>query len=206
MYCTALITQARIFRERDKPDEALALAEEAKGAAGDSKFTLIDACISKGEAAFALGKYQTAIDEFQQALEIGGGSRKVVAVSHLHLCRSYLASNQPSSATVHFKLWQATGAGIENSFLMALATKVQKSLAQAFPDFKLSKNDVRTATEHLNCLRRWLAETAVALDNGDEDGAAKRLDVSKAALKGWLRLCPSSNHAPAKPAGGSDAG
>jgi tetratricopeptide (TPR) repeat protein len=190
MYCAALITRARIKRERGDFAGALALAVNAKDLGGESKFTRIDACIGKGEAAFGLGNFQAALDEFQEALDVGGGSRKVVAVCHLHLSRAYLASNQPLSALTHFNLWQASEDGFDNVFLADLAAKVRRSLSNVFPDFKISKNDVRTSTEHLNSLRSWLAETAVALENGDEDRASRRLGINKATLKGWLRLGP----------------
>ena len=154
------------------------------------RFTLIDACIGIGEAAFALRMYPAAIDAFQEALEAGRSSRKIVPVCHLHLCRTYLADDQPARALEHFRLWEVMEPSVENAFIAELGLKVRTSLALIFQDFVLSKSDIRhrSARGHLNRLRKWLADTTFA-DAGDEiERAANVLGIGAETFRIWQRF------------------
>jgi len=188
-HCTALITEARICRERGNYPKSLTVAEHAKALGGHMRFTLIDASIAIGEAAFYLGSYPAAIDAFEQALDEGKASRKVAAVCYLHLCRAYLANNQPSNAMENFKLWEVTESSLENAFITDLAATVRKSLSHTFQDFVRTKNDLKPGCRRtiFADLRMWLAETALALENDDPDRAAKRLGMTVANLRLWLK-------------------
>src|SRR5207244_2071359 len=88
-HCTVCVLESRLHRERNEYPRALAAAQSAKAICGTMKFSRIDACISIGEAAYALGDYHLAVAAFKEALDIGRHSLKVAAVCHLHLSRAY---------------------------------------------------------------------------------------------------------------------
>jgi tetratricopeptide (TPR) repeat protein len=201
-YCTALIIEARIkcerarhekdpSRARDLNTAALKLAEEAGKKGSGIKSILIDASIGTGEAELALGLHAKAIASFQGALDKGKENRKDAAVCHLHLCRCYLSVDDSESAAEHFKLCELIKRGLENVFIANLAEEVRKTLFHTYQKFELSKEEVirgRDSTEYLNSLRKWLAETAVALENGNHRLAAERLVIGERALNNWLEF------------------
>jgi len=188
----ARIVEARVARARGDYEQALTIAKEAREKNSDMKFTLIDACIGFGEAAMGLSppNYRAAIDAFSEALRVGGSSRKIAAVCHLHLCRAYLADNQVSNAREQFALWEPLAPNIENAFIDHLGLKTRERLNVTFPPFTLSKDDLLkrpSYTLHLNALRKWLAETAVA-HTGDLNEAGKLLQVHADSVKTWLKF------------------
>jgi tetratricopeptide (TPR) repeat protein len=190
-YCSALIAEARIKRERGKPDEALALAEQAKREGSGIELIHTDAWIAAGEAEVDRQAYGKAISAFVEALDSARANRKDAAVCHLHLCRAYLLDNQPAKAKEHFKLWESMKSGIENAFIAALAVKVSKLLFHKVQNFERTRADVQLHgdhKQHLDSLRRWLAETALALDHDEKSKAAQRLGVDVVTLRAWLRL------------------
>lgn len=166
------------------------LAEEAKNIGGDLEFTFIDACIGIGEAAFGLNEFQDAVEHFRLALEKGKDSPKVAAVCHLHLCRAYLRVDQLPLAREHFALWELLQPRIENAFVLELAKVVVQELSVVYYDFELRKDQIAPKTSYKTYVRKllkWLAETAVILENGDRSDAADRLVVDKASINRWLR-------------------
>jgi tetratricopeptide (TPR) repeat protein len=202
-YWMARITEARILRARGSPRDyagAFEITKEAREKNAGSKFTLIEACIGQGEAALGLGppNYTVAIEAFEQALRIGGGSRKIAAVCHLHLCRAFLEDNQPSKAREQFALWEPLEPSVENAFIAYLGARMRERLNRTFPPFGISKADLlrrRDADAHLNALRKWLAETAVAHFDGDLGRAAQLLGKGPDALKLWLKWKDESQDA-----------
>lgn len=203
-YWMATITEARILRVRGDfatgkeergsyYQQAFELTKRAKDEGSAEKFTLIDACIGMGEAAMKLEppNYRIAIEAFHEALKAAAGSRKASAVAYLHLCRAYLEDNQPSRAVEHFKLWEVMEPNIENAFIADMAQKVQKLLTHVFPPFVLKKEDLLEQGSykiHINALRRWLAETAVAIEDDKIEPAARRLKNTPEAVRQWLQL------------------
>jgi tetratricopeptide (TPR) repeat protein len=190
-YCTALITEARIKRARDKPDEALALAEEAKREGAGIELIRVDALIAVGEAELARQVYNKSISAFLEALERGRENRKDAAVCHLHLCRAYLLDNQLAKAKEYFARWESMKGGIGNAFITDMALTVEKMLAHSFKNFELTKEDIERDGDHskyLDSLRRWLAHTALALNNGDIKAAGRWLKVHSATVAEWLDL------------------
>jgi tetratricopeptide (TPR) repeat protein len=189
-YWQALVTEARICRVRGDYEGALRLTKKVKEKGGQMRFTLIDACIGIGEAALGLKTYRAAIDAFQEALVAGRTSRKIVAVCHLHLCRTYLADDQPARALEHFKLWEVLEPGVENAFIADLGLRVRTSMAYILRDFVLSKDDIklRSSRGHLNKLRKWLADTTFVLADDEVEPAANGLGIGAEAFRGWQRL------------------
>jgi tetratricopeptide (TPR) repeat protein len=190
-YCSALIIESRVKRERGRPDDALALAKEAKRDGVDIDPIQVDACIAAGEAEQARGAYGKAISAFREALEKGRDNRKDAAACHLHLCCTYLLDNQPAKARDHFNIWEFEQAGVENAFIADLAVRARKMLFTKFQEFQRTRDDVERHGKHkfhLDSLRRWLAETALALDHDDYAKAAQRLEVNIVTLKEWLKL------------------
>jgi tetratricopeptide (TPR) repeat protein len=189
VYCRALVTEARIKRERGLPDEALALAEEAKREGADSKLMRVDACIAIGEAEFARGVYGGATAAFLEALEKCKENRKDSAVCHLHLCEAYLKQNQPAKAREHFNLWESMSTDIENAFIEELGRKVRAALLGTIQNFVRTKEDVERDGDHrkhLNAFRSWLAATALALEHDDDQSAARHLHLHERTIKEWL--------------------
>lgn len=188
-YCTALVIDARIQRDRGHPDEALRLAEEAKRKGEGIESIQVDACIGIGEAHRSLGAYTNAISAFDEALKSGKDNRKDAAACHLQLCLTYLLAGQTAQAKEEFNLWEPMKAGLENAFLSNFENSVSKILFDKFQNFMLTRDAVLRNGNfriHLNCVRRWLAQTALALENDDYNQAARRLCMSVRRLKQWL--------------------
>jgi len=188
--CRALITEARVKRERGLFDQALRLAEQAKGTAGNSKLLRVDAYIGIGEAEFARGVYGSAITAFLEALSKCQNDRKDASACHLHLVLAYIKNNQPTDAKHHFSLWESMAANLDNAFIRALAEKAREALSNMFHNFERTKEDILRDGDHkhhLDSLRHWLATTAMDLDHGNEFEAALRLKLkSTATLREWL--------------------
>jgi len=185
-FCAALITEARIMRERGEPQKALDLLSQ-DAADVDSKFIRVDACIGIGEAYVALGAYKPAIESFLKALKSCKGNRKDVAVCNLHLCRAYLLDNQPLPANERFKVWESMQDGVENAFIRSLASVARRELSLAIQDFRLTREDIERDGNHrkrLNELRQWLVTTASAI-KGADTAAATHLGITSETLRLW---------------------
>ena len=190
-YWMARITEARILRMRGDYEGARKITEAAQKNSKD-KFTLIDASIGLGEAWMGMNppSVREAIKAFEKALSEGGNSRKISAVCHLHLCLAHLEENQLSQAMEHYKLWEMMEPSVENAFIADLAETVRERIRSTFPPFHRSKEDLLShgsSKVHLDALRRWMAETALAARGNDPTRAAAHLDITRDSLQTWLR-------------------
>lgn len=185
---TAMIITSRILRERGQYRPALEAAFKARQIAGGLTFSQIDSYITVGEANYELKEYGAAIGAFQDALHVGRHSRKIVAVCHLHLSRTYLANNQPSKASYHFSQWEAIEPDLENTFILDLGKKVRQMIEPVRGDFRIRKSVGNlTAKPHIYDLHRWLAKTAMARTGDDLPRAAEMLGMGAATVQMWLQ-------------------
>jgi tetratricopeptide (TPR) repeat protein len=190
-YCVALITEARIRRERGEHAEAIARAKEAKTFGANLDAVQVDALISIGEAELGRRKYGNAVSAFLDALKKSKDHRKDAAVCYVHLCRAYLLDGQPGKAKEMFDRWESIGAGLENAFITNLAATDEQMLSKVLEDFLRTKDDIKhlgKAALHLKALRHWLAVTALALESDNFKLASERLGIGVGTLDVWLKL------------------
>jgi len=84
--------------------------------------------------------------------------------------------------------------GLEKAFIADLASELQTRM-HVYEEFKLSKDDVKDpkpADVYLDWLRRWLADTATALEGEDGRPATERLQVVEPTIRRW-RSFPSKD-------------
>jgi tetratricopeptide (TPR) repeat protein len=197
-YCAGLIIRSRVARARGNPSEALDFAKDAKAAAeGVSScvltFSQIDAAITLGESYYETGDYSAAARELLHGLDLGGSSRKVAAVCHLHLARTYKACDCPSKALEHFQAYESLEPGLQNWFVASLAKRVREEIGTLVSSFRISPDvvDLR-ANVHLRNLRRWLAVTALKRTEDDAVRAGTLLEKDAKTVKDWAANKDSS--------------
>jgi tetratricopeptide (TPR) repeat protein len=187
--CKTHILESRIQREKGNLAEALHSAEAALADGGSLEFSRVDCWLTLGEAKYYMNDYPGAIEAFDKALEFGHTNRKVFAVCHLHLSRTYLKNNEPSKASAHFNTWKDTRRALENAFVRGLVSEVTKSLEAMTKDFTINENDPElNADVHIKALRRWLANAALRASNDNYKKAAQTLGVqAEATIRNWLK-------------------
>jgi len=195
--CRALIAESRIYRElggNSNTRIAVERAREADEVGGSTDFTDADCALNLGEAEFALGDYARAIECFTLALSRARNSEKILAVSHLHLCRACLRSNQPAEASLHFNIWKTFAPRMRNAYILELGVSVEAEMGAATRKFEIEPEAPSLfAKEHLLNLRQWLAKTALGRCNDDHGEAAALLGIGPGALRNWLYRKSNAN-------------
>jgi hypothetical protein len=97
----------------------------------------MEASIAKGEVHYAIGisrgdseetQLHAAVQAFRTALKIGGRSPRYLAVSYLHLARTYLRLSNRELAHVYFAKYSQLVSDVQNGFTLDLAAKVREEL------------------------------------------------------------------------------
>jgi tetratricopeptide (TPR) repeat protein len=186
-YCYALIIASRIQRERGDKEGALQLARDCEKASGGIPFSHIDACITLGEAYYFREEYGAAADAFYRVLGLGRSSRKVTAICHLHLSRTYLGDGQPSKALEHFEQWKLVKAGLQNAFIADFASKISERLDPLSGDFHIPRDGTLVRDYWVTRLHYWLATTALRIAKNHHGHAATLLAVAENTFRGYLK-------------------
>lgn len=187
-YCAALVAESRVNRERGQKQDALEAAKKAAKLSSGMKFSHIDALICLGEAWYELGEYEKAADSFNDALDLGRSSRKIVAVCHLHLTRTCIRCQQPAKALEHFTEWKTIEPGLQNSFITALADRIFREGIQSTQEFHIQGDVVDlNAKRHVARLHNWLILKALSRTNDDWGRAAVLLDTTTPTMRNWKK-------------------
>ncbi len=166
---------------------ALASANAAKDVGESLEFSRIDCWITLGEVHYSKGQYRDAIDAFERALEFGKSNRKIFAVCHLHLARTYLKAKHPHRAQQHFATWDDTKRARENVFIQNLSEEIRKEL-EGLKYFTVPQDiEDLSAKNRLKAYRNWLATTAMARSGDNYTRASGLLKVTEPTLREWLK-------------------
>jgi tetratricopeptide (TPR) repeat protein len=134
--CNALIAESRLMRALGEYRAAEEIATGALDTGGEQRFLRIDASIARGEARLALRAFDEACEDFSRAQNDSIDNRKVQAVCHLHLCRTYIEKGDHRRALRHRDDAARHLEHIDNKFVLDLdceiASMVEKTTGDDF--------------------------------------------------------------------------
>ena len=186
----SLIVRSQATLYRGCAIEAEALAREALELGYEDVYCRIEGLLARGAARLAIGNYEGACSNFEDALKAGASNAKVAALAHIFLSRGYALRKDMRRSGEHFAAWKEAKKILSTAYMRQLesdAIAARKQETQDFVVFCMSeKLDPR---QEENRLHAFLAKWARAR-TGNDVAAIELLGISKQTYYNWQKADP----------------
>ena len=178
------VLKSRIARKRDHVQDAEEAATKAIQAGLAIQEPITDALIARGKARARMGKFEEAVQDFEQGLK--GDNPRTRAVCLLYLCQLYCGAQRYSEASRYFAEFERMKSEVTNLQVITVERTARAALQRSDRDLVLRIADAGLTAKSVDArVRRFLANWARARVQTDSE-AARLLEVSRQTFYNWL--------------------